>query len=533
MRNIRYTFASLALAATLFATAASAQTEGSTQQSIERKKMESLWFSSTNNAAGAQLDKIDYFSQLGINYNHTEGDFQRTQLGTNNNGYGFSTDGGGIFDNLKGAFMWGYFNYSHDKIHGARYNASLIDPLRGMPFYLADTNVSNWIHQNYELGMKAATPVIGGHWIFGAGLDYQNMQGAKQIDPRPNVQMSKVVITPSIVFTAGKHAVGADYTYSSRREDGTATNSISLMTQPVWEVVAPGFYNTAEIGSGSFSGLRVYNANAMGGGVQYSFTGEKVKILLSGDYLFSVEDVNNNYTTPKIIGTTKENLWEAKAKLHWSINPTHSLFASVEYYNRSIDGIEYIQVWDNTYEVSQWIVISKNIRSNFSTKRTTAKVDYMKNRGNSYSWMAGIELQNEKLADIYYLPRSTQDVENYYLTLYAKKNFFFGKNTILVGVNAGYKSNESGEISYSGNYAESDIYKNMVLRDYYYLSQSAILGGAELGYTRSGLFNSRSSLFINAKFSCAAPESDKWATPDGHFEFKDFSALIVKAGFTF
>lgn len=148
MRNIKYRFASLALAATLLATAASAQTDGSSQQSIERKKMESLWFSNTNNAAGAQLDNMGYYSQLGINYNHTDGDFQRTQLGTNNNGYGFSTDGGGQFDNLKGAFMWGYFNYSHDKIHGARYNASLIDPLRGMPFYLADTNTSNWIHQS-------------------------------------------------------------------------------------------------------------------------------------------------------------------------------------------------------------------------------------------------------------------------------------------------------------------------------------------------------------------------------------------------
>ena len=529
MRNIRYTFASLALAATLFATAASAQTEGSTQQSIERKKMESLWFSNTNNAAGAQLDKIDYFSQLGINYTHSEGDFQRTQLGTNNNGYGFSTDGGGTFDNLKGAFMWGYFNYSHDKIHGARYNASLIDPLRGMPFYLADTNVSNWIHQNYELGMKAATPVIGNHWIFGAGLDYQNMQGAKQIDPRPNVQMSKFVITPSVVFTAGKHAVGADYTYSSRREDGTATNSISLMTQPVWEVVAPGFYNTAEVGSGSFSGLRAYNANAMGGGLQYAFTGEKIKVLVSGEYTFAVEDVNNNYTIPKIIGTTKENTWDVKGNLMWSINPNHSLFAEVEYYNRSIDGIEYIQEWDNTYEVSQWIVISKNIRSNFSTQRTTAKVDYMKNKGNSYTWWAGLEIEKEALSDIYYLPRSTQDVDNLYIKAHVKKNFIFGLNSIVLGVNGGYKKNQSSDISYTGNYADSDIYQNMVLRDFYYLSSSAYYGGIELGYTRGGLFKSNSSLFVNVKSELMKPEN----IANSQYKFNDFGAIVIKAGLTF
>ncbi len=528
MRNIKYTFASLALAATLFATSASAQIEGSTQQSIERTKMESLWFSSTTNAAGAQLDKIGYFSQLGINYNHTDGDFQRTQLGTNNNGYGFSTDGGGTFDNLKGTFLWGYFNYSHDKIQGARYNASLIDPLRGMPFYLADTNVSNWIHQNYELGMKAATPIIGNHWIFGAGLDYQNMQGAKQIDPRPNVQMSKVVISPSVVFTAGKHAVGASYTYSSRREDGTATNSISLMTQPVWEVVAPGFYNTAEIGSGSFSGLRAYNANAMGGGVQYSFTGEKIKVLLSGDYLFTVEDVNNNYTAPKIIGTTKENLWEAKAKMQWDITSDHALFAAVEYYDRSIDGIEYIQVWDNTYEVSQWVVISKNIRSNFSTQLTTAKVDYMQKKGNSYGWWAGVEAQWEKLSDIYYLPLSTQNVENFYITANLKKNFIFGKNAILIGANAGLKQNQSGELTYSGNYKDSDIFQNMVLRDFYYLQENAAMWGAELSYTRGGLFKSNSAFFLNLKYNRVSPIDS-----DGKANFNNHSALVIKAGLTF
>ena len=527
MRNIKYTFASLALAATLIATAASAQEQSSTPQSIERKKMESLWFSNTNNAAGAQLDKMGYYSQLGINYNHTEGDFQRTQLGTNNNGYGFSTDGGGTFDNLKGTFLWGYFNYSHDKIHGARYNASLIDPLRGMPFYLADTNVSNWIHQSYELGMKAATPVLCDHWIIGVGLDYQNMQGAKQIDPRPNVQMSKFEIKPSIVYTVGKHAIGAHYTYSSRREDGTATNSISLITQPVWEVVPPGFYNTAAIGS-TFSGLRAYNANAMGGGMQYSFQSDKVKLLLSGEYTFAVEDVNNNYTIPKIIGTTKENTWDVKANLQWDVCDDHALFAEVEYYDRSIDGIEYVQVWDNTYEVSKWVVISKNIRSNFSTQRTSAKVDYMQKKGNSYGWWAGVEVEKEKLSDIYYLPRSTQDVENIYLSAHVKKNFTFGQNAILVGVNGGMKKNQSGDLTYTGNYADSDIYKNMVLRDFRYLQENALMWGAELSYTRGGLFKSNSAFFLNLKYNHIAPNDS-----DGKAHFDKYSALVVKAGLTF
>ena len=133
MKSInKYTFFALAL--TFISTAALAQQEESSLQSIERKKMESLWFSNSDNAAGAQLDNMSYYSQLGINYNQTKGDFKRTQLGDDNNGYGFSTDGGGVMENLKGMFLWGYFDYSREKVRDASFNASLIDPLRGTPF---------------------------------------------------------------------------------------------------------------------------------------------------------------------------------------------------------------------------------------------------------------------------------------------------------------------------------------------------------------------------------------------------------------
>lgn len=499
----------------------------SSPQSLERKRMESLWFSATDNAAGAQLDQMGRFGSLGINYNHSEGDFQPTQRGRNNDGYGFSTDGGGEFDNLKGAFLWGYFDYSHDKIREARYNASLIDPLRGTPFYLADRNVSDWIHQNYQLGLKAATPVMGRHWVLGIGVDYQNAQGAKQIDPRPNVQLSKFAITPSVAFTAGRHTVGANYSYRSRREDGTAQNSISLITQPVWEVVAPGFYNTAEVGSGSFSGLRAYNANAMGGGVQYGYATDRLRLLLAAEYDFEVEDVNNHYTTPKTIGTTRQSEWAAKARLNYDFGRRSALLVEADYLNRSIDGIEYVQVYDSSHEVAQWIVISKNVRSNFSTERLRLKADYMLKRGNSYSWLVGFDVERETLSDIYYLPRSTQKVESVVASARVKKNFSFGRNSILVGARYALKENLDNEHTYAGNYADSEIYKNMVLRDFDYLRRDASALDFELGYSRGGVFKSLSSLFLNLEGRYLSPRGE------GAFDFDDHLQLMLKTGLTF
>lgn len=527
MKSInKYTFFVLAL--TLLSTMAFAQQESSLQ-SIERKKMESLWFSVTDNAAGAQLDQMGYYSQMGINYNQTKGNFKHTQLGQNNTGYGFTTDGGGVMNNLKGMFLWGYFDYSREKVRDAAFNSSLIDPLRGTPFYIADQNLSNWVNQSYKLGMKGATPLLGKHWIIGLGLDYENAQGAKQMDPRPNVLMSKFTVTPSLVFKADKHAIGANFQYYSRREDGLAANSVSINTQPVWEVVAPGFFNAGEIGSGTLSGLRDYNANSLGGGLQYSFAGESLTLLLAAKYAFAVEDVNNNYTQPKIIGSTKESLWDLSANLKWNINTDNAIFAKAQYYDRNLDGIEYVQVWDNSHEVAQWVVISKSVRSNFSTKQFNFNLDYMNfDGGNAYRWLAGVDVNYEKLADVYYLPLSQQQVENIYLNINAKRNFSFGENMILVGFNGGLKHNLAGSHTYTGNNSTSKIYTDMVLRDYHFLLNNAYSLGGEVSYTRKGIINSNSSLFVAATL-----DHTKAIHTPKEYNFAGRTYLIVKAGLTF
>ena len=89
-------------------------------------------------------------------------------------------------------------------------------------------------------------------------------------------------------------------------------NSVIIVNQPVWEMLGTGFFTEGEIGAG-MSGLRDYNANSLGGGVQYSFSTDKIKVLLSGEYTHTVEDAGNHYTTPKTVGTTKENIWSASS----------------------------------------------------------------------------------------------------------------------------------------------------------------------------------------------------------------------------
>lgn len=49
-----------------------------------------------------------------------------------------------------------------------------------MPYYLADLNPSDWVHQNYDLQARLASPRIGRTAIFGLNLRYRNTIAANR-----------------------------------------------------------------------------------------------------------------------------------------------------------------------------------------------------------------------------------------------------------------------------------------------------------------------------------------------------------------
>ena len=123
---------------------------------------------------------------------------------------------------------------------------------------------------------------------------------------------------------------------------------------------------------------------------------------------------------------------------------------------------------------------------------------------------------------------SEQTVENLSFKLSLKKNFTFGENMILVGVNGGLKSNLDGSHTYTGINADSKIYTDMVLRDFNYLINDAYTLGGELSYTRQGVVGENSSLFVKATLDHSKATSCPAAYPFGSRTW-----LMVKAGLTF
>ncbi len=500
------------LAAALFAPLCSSAQRINTEASVERLKSESLQFSYSNNASGILLDEMEYYSQVGLGYKLERGSFKQAQEGERNTGYRFYTDGGGTMKNLKGAFIWGRFEYSRDKLRDAEYNASLIDPLRGTPFFIADTYKSDWINQLYDMTVKAASPKLWNRLIIGVEAGYQNGQGAKQRDPRPLVKLSRFEVKPGVTVTLCKHAIGVNYQYYSRREDGQAVNKISMSTNPVYIFNFPGFYVDGSISGSGDDNERIYNANCMGVGGQYMFTTKKLRLLVSGNYSREVEDVTNSYTTPKMVGTTVDNRWSIGLNAVCKPSEENTFFVNLTYADRSIDGIQYVQEWDNTYEVSKWIIKSKSVRSNRSIAGFNGRLQYMRTtRGEAYNWTAGVEFSTEQFDDIYYFPRSTQNVDNCKFGVFGRKNFIFNeRHSLLVGVRAAFKINGSNAVDYHGYKADAKCYTDFTLRDHYYLGSEYFSFGGEITYSFARLFKGRGSAFaaVSADYVRASDHRD-------------------------
>ena len=248
----------------------------------------------------------------------------------------FDTEGGG---KVKDFFAWGSFNYSRDKVKEANFNSSIIDPYRGMPYYTADTNVSNWNNQHYRLKMRVATPQFWNFLSFGLDGYYQNSVGAKQRDMRTKSVFYTIIVRPGVVLSAGKnHRFGLDFEYASVRED--------LEMKAVNSYVEQTYYLLSGLGMATeTSGIQrflTYNGNQVGGGLQYNYAG-RMNILLDLGYSKKVEDAITTPTSPRYLGTTKDGLWSGKLMAYIPDAKKNTHFVEMNWQERKIDGIEYLQ----------------------------------------------------------------------------------------------------------------------------------------------------------------------------------------------
>ena len=505
IKNIFKAIGCLSLVVTAF-NPALAQ-ENQTPASVAKLKMQNIWMNNTNNAAGGVVDASKVYSISSLGVTAAEGDFKMVQDGTDNLTYGISTQGGGIYDKLNNMFMWGSLSYKRDAMDGTRFNCLAYDPFRDVPFLLADSISSKWVRQEYELQMKMASPKLFNFLTLGLSGSYISGLSAKQVDPLCRMDVSHFGWGASALMRFGGHNIGLSFNHSNRREDGNAGIVNSKNTARAWDYVAPGFFREAEFGAfGSLIDNRYMHQHTLAGGFQYGFKNDHWNILLNGDYKLRVEDINNEQlnsspgTGRQMIGTVKEHNWSGKFVTNYTFNNGNMLSLNASYENRSVDGIEYFQEFDNTYEVQAWIVKAKFIRSNIAKVNTEVRLDYMVNDGNVYKWWFGVNYANRTNDWIYYLPNANQDVTNNVYGLFASRHIKLGKNNSLtVSINGGFSSNSEASLNYSGEGTQVDNagWTEFTLKDFYYLTSGYINAGYDLTYAYSGFKRSSLSLFVS------------------------------------
>ena len=463
-----------------------------TPAALENMKMRGLW-SQSKNAAGALLDYSFRYASADLEYRFYDGNFRRPQQGESGNNVVFDTEGGG---KVKDFFAWGSFNYSRDKVKEANFNSSIIDPYRGMPYYTADTNVSNWNNQHYRLKMRVATPQFWNFLSFGLDGYYQNSVGAKQRDMRTKSVFYTIIVRPGVVLSAGKnHRFGLDFEYASVRED--------LEMKAVNSYVEQTYYLLSGLGMATeTSGIQrflTYNGNQVGGGLQYNYAG-RMNILLDLGYSKKVEDAITTPTSPRYLGTTKDGLWSGKLMAYIPDAKKNTHFVEMNWQERKIDGIEYLQKWETDGEEGEYKVYYKSIRSTYKTQTMSLDYRYVINRGMEYSWKLGAGVKYWKQEERYLIPVSTRDIENTRFEVNVKKNFFLSDNNLrrlLVGVNLGYNKNNKADYVYGGNYPDYRVVTDLMGGDTRYLG--ADYGDLHLSAVYSQLVNTRTTANLFAK----------------------------------
>lgn len=492
---------------------------GFSPAALELLKEQRLWFN-TSNAAGAILDDTRNYSLLRLGYDRASGSYHRPQQGEKVSNFGVDCEG---FMNLNTALVWGAFSFKQSNITKAQYNASIVDPFRGMPYFYADEHLSDWHNQYYDMKFRASTPLYWNRLALGVEGVYRASLAAKQLDPRVDSRYFELGINPGLVFAINKHnSVGADFQYSAIKEDSRMSNVNTTVPQTYYLLFGLGM-SGKQIGDGFRSD---YHGHLIGGGLQYNYRNANLDVLLSGDYTRHVENVDRNPTVPEKIASVKDDVWKASLQLrvHGARWINQFTFGAAR---RDIDGIQYTSEYDNNETDPAWIVTSHLVRSTYKTNTLGGAYSIIRKRAGEYAWRvdAGIDYIREK--DRYILPEAHKNYENLYTHITGKYNFAIGKGynrRLLLAATYGYLANLSGSCAFSDLMPDNPTLTDLEPRDLEYLTANAWNLRGEVTYSQKVKENNSMNCYLKAEFNYT-----KATTHD----FSNRHHMAFTLGFTF
>lgn len=470
-----------------------AQQRNNSPAAFELWQAKRLWHQSSN-ASGSLIDNPHQYSLLNAGYSFYGGDFHRPQEGQGGSEFSVNTEGVQILKNL---YTWGSFSYTHENVENAGFNTSLIDPFRGMPYIVVDTNLSDWLKQHYDLKFKVATTQKN-KLSFGLEGIYKASIGAKQRDVRTRNQLYFLSFKPGLIYSINKsHRIGINGDFFSIKEESGNSNESAYIDQKYYESYGLG---TAVEGIGSGRTTNYFGYN-FGGGIQYNYTGE-INLIAEGTYATKKEDVQVSFSTPKPDAMVNDRRINGKITLFTTKNNLTHYFSGA-FSNRLIDGTQHLTRFDNAIDQRKWVIVSSSIRSKYQTTIINAQYDLIKEQSDEYSWKAGLGANYTSINDTYLLPYSYKRANNITLNIHGKKNFFLSNplsERLLVGMTLEYKHNLSGEYKYSGQNPEYPTVKDLEKPDLEYLISGYQAAEVSAVYSRKLNPEKKTNLYVEMNF---------------------------------
>lgn len=472
---------------------AQASAQGLTPAAVELLKEQRLW-SHTSNAAGTVFDDTRNYSDVTAGYDYTGGNFHRPQQGADEKQLKLSSEG---FMNLGNAYAWGKFSFSQKNIDDAGFNASIADPYRGMPYYVADTHLSKWRNQYYDLSMRCATPIVWKRLAFGISGRYAATLAAKQRDPRVDTRFYTLELNPGMTIALGeKNSLGFVFEYASIKEDSRMDNVNTYVDQDYYELYGLGMARKG-LGSGRTTN---YTGDRSGFSMQYGLTTQALRLLLDAGLSRRVETVEISYLTPKKDAAIDEDKSHLSAELLVKGEKlTHHIKAEMAW--SDADGIQYLNQRDNSSKQNGWMALYKSIRSTYKTQTKSIEYSLTRNRGNEYSWRVEAGACYNKINDTYVLPVSEKNAENVLLHLGAKLNQPLGsklERRLLIGVRGGLSRNLSGSYTYGGPHADYPTVTELERLEEAFLTADFYNLGASATYSQQIRQGGKTHLFVKA-----------------------------------
>lgn len=448
---------------------------------IELRKARATWFES-DNGAGVGLDSLKSYGSLELGYRITEGDFKRVQQGEKEQQLEVETEGG---QQLGSAYAWGRFSYTNENVRNARFNTAMLDPYRGVPYYPVDPNLSDWKKQHYNLQMKVSSMPLYEHYLLGIQAEYKAETGAKQMDPRSELYLYSINVKPGIAAIFGSHRLGLNLVYEHMiQETRGHSNSDNQVNQDVFVMRGLGNHYTAVIGGLQSLGSFVYDANKVGAGLQYAWHQNDLRLFVEGGYNYRVEEVVRDITKPRKEGTLRQqSLYAHGALLHEGVNLNR---VDLSMQRDLTQGIEFVQVLDNTYEVQQWVDLYSSIRSTYRRDTYRLSYDFFRNTAQEYSWKAGLHALYTVTDDNYVMPASYLKIRDLYLGADAKINLpARGNSRWVLGADIIRKANQDGDYHYGGADPGSIVITEFMDPEVNYLKQDYYKLGGSISYFTS------------------------------------------------